>query len=311
MSDDATIAWLLEGDPAIRWQTLRDLTDAGDDEVAAERARVAREGWGAEVLARQLPSGDWGTDGNVDNTWRFDLTTLEILRVLGPDPSDPEVRRRIDLTRERVHWPEWFGSPLYFDGEEEACINGQTLAQGGALGAPSHVLARRLIGEQLEDGGWNCDAPQSTRGSFHSTLCVIEGLLAYEQSVGGSPEAAAARERGEQYLLERSLLRRRSTGELVDERFLHFGWPNRWRYDALRALDHLRAAGHPADPRLDEALAAVRARRGADGRWITETAPLDVPIALLEAPGAESRMTTLRALRVLRHFDGDPAAMRE
>jgi hypothetical protein len=303
MSDDATIAWLLDGDPAIRWQTMRDLTDAPDREIAAQRARVAHEGWGADVLARQLPSGDWGDDGDPRDTWRFTLTTLELLRLLGPDADDADVRRHVALTRDHVRWPEEFGAPPYFDGEEEACINGQVLAQGGALGAPSDVLARRLIGEQLDDGGWNCDAPRSARGSFHSTLCVLEGLLAYERAVGGSPEAAAARARGEEYLLERGLLRRRSTGELVDERFLRFGWPSRWRYDVLRALDHLRDAGRAPDPRLDEALEVVRARRGANGRWIAETAPLDVPVEVFEAAGEESRMITLRALRVLRHFE--------
>lgn len=303
MDDGATREWLLEGDPAIRWQALRDLTDASDAEVTAERWRVAHEGWGAEVLGRQLPTGDWGGLDTPDDAWRYNLTALESLRLLGVDPHDPAVRSRIERTRVRVRWPDWFGSPAYFDGEEEACINGQVLAQGAALGVPSSALAARLVAEQLEDGGWNCDAPASRRGSFHSTICVLEGLLAYERSADAAVPVDAARTRGEEYLVQRGLLRRASTGQLIDEDFFRFGWPSRWRYDVLRALDHLRDAAWPQDDRLGEALEVVRSRRRENGRWIAETPPLDIPVPPFERPGADSRMLTLRALRVLQHFD--------
>jgi hypothetical protein len=301
--DDDSIAWLLEGDPGIRWQTLRDLTDASPDEVAAERARVAYEGWCPPRLARQRDDGNFGGD-SPETSWRPNLDTLEVIRLLGPDPADPAVRGRIERVRDRVRWPDWFGSPAYFDGEEEACINGEVLAQGAFFGVPSGPLAERLVREQLDDGGWNCEAPTSTRGSFHSTIRVIEGLIGYERAVGGAPAVAAARERGEEYLLDRSLMRRLSDGRIVDERFLLFGWPNRWWYDVLRGLDHLRDAGRLRDPRMDEALELVRSHRGDDGRWrIERPGPREDDGDQLEATGAPSRMITLRAMRVLRHFE--------
>ena len=296
--------WLLDGDPAVAWQTLRDVVGASEAEQQAQRSRIPYEGWGAQVLAWQLPSGDWGGRATPDDAWRYNLTALEILRLLDADPTDPAIAMRIQATRDHVRWPDRFGGPAYFDGEEEACINGQVLAQGAAFGVPSSALAARLVSEQLEDGGWNCEAPSSRRGSFHSTICVLEGLLSYERHVGGSPSITAARARGEHYLVERRLMRRASTGALIDDRFVQFGWPSRWRYDVLRALDHLRAAGWPHDPRLDEALESVRARQQDNGRWTTDAPPLDIPLPLFEQPGTDSRMITLRALRVLQHFHG-------
>ena len=210
MIQDALRDWLLEGDPAVSWQTLRDVVGASEAEQQVQRSRIPAEGWGAKVLSWQLPSGDWGGRDTPDDAWRYNLTALEILRHLGADPSDPAIATRIEATRERVRWPDRFGSPTYFDGEEEACINGQVLAQGAAFGVPSSALAARLLDEQLEDGGWNCEAPSSRRGSFHSTICVLEGLLAFERHAGGSPTVTAARERGEQYLVERRLMRRAS-----------------------------------------------------------------------------------------------------
>ena len=154
------------------------------------------------MLRWQLPSGDWGGRGTPGESWRYNLTALEMLRLFDLDPSDPAVAEHIRLTRDRVRWPSEFGSPSYFEGEEEACINGQVLAQGASFGVASSALAERLLSEQLEDGGWNCDAPRSRRGSFNSTICVLEGLLAYERHVGGSSSIKAARKRGERYKRE-------------------------------------------------------------------------------------------------------------
>src|SRR4029077_15214688 len=149
------------------------------------------------------------------------------------------------------------GRPRLCGGEGEPCINGGTLALGGYFGRPSEGLARRLAGEALGDGGWNCEAPKSARSSFHTTICVLEGLLEYERAVGSAPEIAAARRRGEEYLLERALFRRRSTGEVAGPAFLNFAFPPRYEYDVLRALDYFRAAGLRPDPRMDEAVQVV------------------------------------------------------
>ncbi len=217
-----TVDWLLDSDPAIRWQAMRDLTDASPVEVAAERARIPHAGLGGEILARQIPDGSWRrADSPV---WLPTLFTLLLLRATGIDRAEPAVESAVSRLEAGLRWddqargwelrgPEFGGKP-FFEGEVEPCINGGVLALGGYFGRPSSSLARRLASEQLEDGGWNCEAPQSARSSFHTTICVLEGLLEYERAAGSSPEIAAARMRGEEYLLERGLFRRRSTARL-------------------------------------------------------------------------------------------------
>jgi hypothetical protein len=298
------IDWLLDSDPAIRWQAMRDLTGADPAAIAAERARVAREGLGAEILARQDRDGSWHRgDGPA---WAPTLYTLQLLRATGVDPADPAVDSAVTRLAAGFRWDEEFGSKPFFEGEVEPCINGGTLALGGYFGRPAASLAHRLLGEQLDDGGWNCEAPKSARASFHSTLCVLEGLLAYERARGSAPEATeitAVRRRGEAYLLERGLFRRRSTGGVVAPSFLKFSFPTRCYYDVLRGLDYLRDAGVTPDARVADAVRLVEDKRQADGTWLLDgshDAALDV--AFTESVGAPSRWNTLRALRVLRWY---------
>ena len=303
-----TVAWLLDADPAIRWQAMRDLTDASPAEIAAERARVPREGLGAAILAAQHADGAWRR--STGSTWLPTLFTLQLLRATGADPADPAVASAIARLDGTLGWDNrsgyWELGPLepgvnpYFAGEVEPCINGGVLALGAYFGRPTKSLVQRLLGDQLADGGWNCEAPPSTCSSFHTTICVLVGLLDYERAVGGAPEIAAARRRGEEYLLERRLFRRRSTGEVVDPAFLELAFPPRYRYDVLRALDYFRGSGSQADPRMSEAVSRVESKRRADGRWQLERAhaeALAVPIG--ESPGDPSRWNTLRALRVV------------
>ena len=200
--------------------------------------------------------------------------------------------------------PPEFGGNSFFEGEEEPCINGGVLALGGWFGRPTERLARRLLGEQLEDGGWNCEAPKSQRSSFHSTICVLEGLLEYERAAGSAPEVAAARRRGEEYLLARGLFRRLSTGEVIDPEFLELAFPPRYRYDVLRALDYLRATGAEPDARIGEAVRLIESKRQGDGRWLLDRAYGEVlPVPVGESVGEPSRWNTLRALRVLRWYE--------
>ncbi|MGZ4669831.1 MAG: hypothetical protein ACXVX3_15005 [Blastococcus sp.] len=306
--------WLLDSDPAVRWQVLRDLTDAPDDVVAAERARVATEGWGARLLALRDPDGQWaggvcfpaaGWDqSEPGQPWTSTLPTLELLRDLGLDPDSAAAQETIALVRENCHWE--YDGERFFDGEVEPCINGRTVALGAYFGADVEGIVARLLDEQLDDGGWNCEAERgSVRSSFDSTIDVLEGLLAHERATGGTPRAAAARHRGEEYLLERSLFRRKSTGETVTPRYLQFSFPPRWHYDVLRALDYFRVAGGTPDERVHEAVALVRGRRQPDGTWPLEnTHPGAVHFALEDGDGRPSRWNTLRALRVLRWHDG-------
>ena len=293
------VDWLLDSDPAIRWQAMRDLTDAPSEAVAAERARVPREGIGAEILAHQGSDGSWHRDDAPD--WRPTLFTMLLLRSTGVDRADPAVESAVARLEVGFRWHEEFGQKPFFEGEVEPCINGGTLALGAYFGRPTESLARRLVGEQLADGGWNCEAPKSARSSFHTTICVLEGLLEYERAVGSAPGIAAARRRGEEYLRQRGLFRRRSTGEVANPAFLTFAFPPRYEYDVLRALHYFRDAGVQPDVHMGDALAVVESRRQADGRWLldrTHDEALAFPVG--ESLGEPSRWNTLRALRVLR-----------
>lgn len=295
--------WLLDADPSIRWQVMRDLTDTPAEAIAAERARVACEGWGPMLLDLQRPDGNWG-DGVDTPLWWTNLYTLVYLKDLGLDPASSRARTAIDRVRRNVAWGPEFGNAPFFEGEVEPCINGRVVALGAYFGVRSDRLVDRLLGEQLADGGWNCEAERgSVRSSFHTTLCVLEGLLAFENAYGARPVLTEARRTGEEYLLERRLLRRQSTGDVIDPAWTRFAFPPLWHYDVLRALEYLRAAGVPRDARVDEAVSIVLDRRQADGRWL-----LDVrhPDTLYEdiagAVGAPNRWITLRALRVLGWF---------
>jgi hypothetical protein len=297
-----TIAWLLDSDPAIRWQVLRDLADAEPALVALERSRVTSTGLGAELLGCQLANGSWHKEGAPE--WLPTLFSLLLLRSTGADPEAPVVKSAMARLRAGFRWHEELGGKTFFEGETEPCINGGALAVGAYFGHPSESLVARLLGEQLEDGGWNCEAPKSQRSSFHSTICVLEGLLGYERAVGGEAVVAAARRRGERYLLERRLFRRRSTGEVVDASFLELAFPPRYQYDVLRALDYFRSSGAPFQPPMAEACATLRLQQTEDGRWpLQRSHEESLPLPFPERVGEPSRWNTLRALRVLRWAD--------
>ncbi len=296
------IDWLLDSDPAVRYQAMRDLSDASAATLAAERARIPREGIGASILASQRPDGGWPRDGA--SHWLPTLFTMQLLRATGVDRAEPEVEEAVARLAAGFRWHESLGGKPFFEGETEPCINGGALALGGYFGRPSESLARRLLGEQLEDGGWNCDAPKSSRSSFHTTICVLEGLLEYERAVGSDPAMAAARRRGEEYLLDRALFRRRSTGEVASPAFLEFAYPPRYGYDLLRALDYFRAAGRRPEARMADAVKVVESRRQSDGRWrLDRTHNEALALPFPESEGEPSRWNTLRALRVLRWYD--------
>ena len=308
----SVIEWLLDSDPSIRWQVMRDLIGEPETAVARERSRVATEGWGARLLDLQGSDGHWGGAAFVPRAWISTLDTLQLLRDLGPDPASDRVRRAIGQVRARCTWGEEFGDSPFFEGEVEPCINGRVLAIGAYFGEASDRLAGRLLQEQLSDGGWNCDAPPSRRSSFHTTICVLEGLLEYERAKGPAPEVTSACLRGQEYLLERRLFRSLSTGEIVFDRKLQrpaawteCSFPTRWHYDILRGLDFLRRAGVAPDERIAEAVDRVAKKRDQDGRWPLENPHPGPPHFEMEGRAGEpSRWNTLRALRVLRWATG-------
>jgi hypothetical protein len=303
-------AWLLDSDPSIRWQVMRDLTGAPADEVAAERARVASEGAGARLLALQGADGRWG-GAAWNRGWNSTMHVLMLLRDMGLDPASDQARRAVGLVRDRVTWkgcgPQECDDNPFFAGELEPCINGQVGAVGAYFGQDIRGIVDRLLGEQLPDGGWNCEAENgSTRSSFNTTICVLEALLEHELSVGSSPEVTAARLRGQEYLLERRLFRRRSTGEVIERdrkgnaAWSRFAFPTWWHYDVLRGLEYLRHAGVAPEERVAEAVDLVASKRDGDGRWPLEVRyPGEMPVEIDEGEGRPSRWNTLRALRVL------------
>jgi len=307
----SVIRWLLDSDPAIRWQVLRDLIGAPADEVAAERARVATEGWGARLLALQGADGRWG-GAAWNRGWNSTMHVLMLLRDLGLDPAGDPARHAVGLVRDRVTWQgdaAYAGNP-FFAGEVEPCINGQVAAAGAYFGQDVRGIIARLLGEQLPDGGWNCEATNgATRASFNTTICVLEALLAHEGAGGAGPEVTAARLRGQEYLLERRLFRRRSTGEVIERdrkggaAWTRFAFPTWWHYDVLRGLEYLRRARVVPDERVAEAIALVAAKRDGEGRWLLETRyPGEMPVEVDEGEGRPSRWITLRALRVLNWY---------
>ena len=292
--------WLLDSDPSIRWQVMRDLAGEPAEVVAAERSRVASEGWGARLLGLQRPDGYWCADAATPH-WRSNLFTLVLLRDLGLDPTSTRARTAVGLVRDWVTWGPGFGNSPFFQGEVEPCINGRVVALGAYFGETSDPLVDRLLGEQLTDGGWNCEAERgSVRSSFHTTICVLEGLLEYEKVKGATAAVTDARARAHEYLLERRMFRKLSSGEVIDPKWARFTFPTTWHYDVLRGLDYLRGAGVKPDERVAEAVSLVEERRQSDGRWLLDEPHRDAVHGDLEGgAGQPSYWNTLRALRVL------------
>ena len=294
------IDWLLDSDPAIRWQVMRDLTDAPANQVAAERARIAREGWGARILAAQDPDGRW-SGGTFSPEWIATMDALHTLYLFGIEPDAAEVQEAIAPVHEAARW-EYDQSLRFWEGEVEPCINGRVVAMGAYFGQDVRGIVDRLLNDQMADGGWNCEQERgSTRGAFDSTINVLEGLLEFERSAGGDGAVTAARQRGEEYLLERRLLRRLSDGEIPERRWLYVGFPNKWFYDVVRVMDYFRVARPGPDERMSEVLDIVESKRDAEGRW-----PLDhkyherLLVDFGDSEGHPSRWITLRGSRILR-----------
>ena len=311
--DSRVIRWLLDSDPSIRWQVMRDLLDASPEEVSAERNRIPTEGWGSQLLSMQGADGRWG--GTAWNRgWNSTMHVLLLLRDLGLDPESAQAVRATARVRDQVTWkgcgPKDFDGNTFFEGEREPCINAQVGAAGAYFGQDVSGIVDRLLGEQLADGGWNCEAENgSIRSSFNTTICVLEALLEYEKAKGRTSRVTAARHRAEEYFLERGLLRRQSTGELIDRDrksgtdWRRFAFPTWWHYDVLRGLEYLRGAGVRPEKRMAEVIGLVESKRDLDGRWALEERYAGVmPLEIDEELGRPSRWNTLRSLRVLKWY---------
>ncbi|SEH59439.1 hypothetical protein SAMN04489835_1816 [Mycolicibacterium rutilum] len=326
MLSESVIAWLLDSDPALRWQVQRDILGEPQEVWQATRARTATEGFGARLLALQDPDGQWAggaffpadfdfeTISDVGQPWTATTWSLNALREWGVDADVLRERRTPELLAAHCRW-EYDDLP-YWDGEVDCCINAWTLANGLWLGVDVTVIKDWFLEHQLADGGWNCEWVEgSIRSSFHSTLNALKGLLAYEAATGDTDATRAARRAGEDYLLQRSLFRRLTTSEPVGPWVFNFTYPWRWCYSLLNAVDYFRTAG-PPDPRMAEAIELIRAARQPDGT-VLQGRPhsgrvwfdVDVP------EGKPSKWLTLSAARVLAWWDdrfpqtGDPGVV--
>ena len=298
------IGWLLQGDPAIRRQVMRDLTDGPAAAVVATRSEVATVGWEARLLALQEEDGQWG-GGFYSPKWISTTYTLLQLRHFGLDPAGEAAHVARDrLIGGGVTWRDDSG---FFEYLGETCVTAMNLAIACYFEATSLKTTRVvewLLDQQLEDGGWNCETDRgSVRSSFHTTISVLEGLLESERS-GHAPEltvaSADARLRAHEYLLERQMFRSLSSGEIVNQSWTRFSFPPRWWYDVLRGLDYFQDAAAPWDDRLEEALGLLEKKRTGDGRWNLQNHHSGREHFQMEQPGKPSRWNTLRALRVLR-----------
>ena len=311
-STDKVIQWLLEGDPAIRWQVLRDVVEAAASSVARERRKVAREGWGSRLLARQDPQGTWAgglsSDGGLYSPkWISTTYTMLLLRDFGLPSTNRQARKACPLLLDQGLQRDG-GINYGWRGRSETCITEMVLS---ILSSFEHVddrldtIADYLLDQQMADGGWNCRRDLgATHSSVHTTISVLEGLRHYEfhrrRKVGA---LRAAQRRGREFLLVHRLFRSHRTGAIIKPIFIRFSFPPRWHYDILRALDYFQAVNAPRDPRLAEAIEIVRSTRDDDGRWPLQNCYKGKTYFELERLGEPSRWNTLRALRVMKWWE--------
>jgi len=303
----APVDWLLSGDPAIRWQALRDLAGADATTVERERSRVTQEGWGSRLLGEQAPDGTWGR-GMYTPKWTSTHYTLLSLRDLGVPQHNAQCRRACELILDRGLRPDGgisYPSRPSDKRRGEACISGMSLSIVSYFQTNDDrvdAIADYALNEQMPDGGWNCRRPRgATHSSMNTTISMLEGLRQYEQFRGGKrSDVRAAMKRGQEFLLEHRLFRSHRTGAVIKSEFTRFVFPPRWHYDVLRALDHFREVDAPRDERLTEAIGLVEERRAKDGLWPLTYKYHGKAYFDMERVGAPSRWNTLRALRVLR-----------
>jgi len=301
---NALIEWLLAGDPAIRWQTLRDLVGAGKQVVMREQQRVAKTGWGARLLKHQEPSGQWG-GGIYTPKWISTTYTMVLLRSLGLSPGHPQALKGCALLLDKGFYRDGGFNCSSSYKHSEPCVTGMVLAVAAYFRLVDdriHRFAEYLLNQQMNDGGWNCQSYcGATHSSVHTTILVLEGLLEYERFTPRPARAIReAQARGRNFLLVHRLFRSHRTGAVINPAWTRFSFPPRWHYDVLRALDYFQDAGAARDATLAEAIDIVRKRRRPDGRWILQNRYPGRTFFEMEQVGQPSRWNTLRALRVLK-----------
>ncbi len=303
VADELIVGWLLEGDPAIRWQVMRDLLDAPAAEVAAERARVAATGWGGELLARQDRAGTWA-GGLYGPKWTSTAYTLLLLRRCGLPAATPDARRGVELLWEGARYFDGGLTPARSIDAPEACVTSMYVVLASYFGFDDPRVDRAvtwLLANQLDDGGWNCETPRtgSRHGSFHTAISALEAL----GEVGGDAVRPALA-RGREFFLAHRLFKSHRDGSVVNPVLTRLSFPPRWHYDVLRGLDHFQSVRAAWDDRFGDAVELLRRRRRKDGRWPVQQKHAGRVWFDMERTGGPSRWNTLRALRVLRWAEG-------
>ncbi|MDZ7331699.1 MAG: hypothetical protein ONB31_06950 [candidate division KSB1 bacterium] len=306
---NAVIQWLLEGDPAIRWQTLRDLVGSKSDEIQSERERIATEGWGVRLLARQDQAGTWA-NGLYSPKWISTTYTMLLLRQLGLPPKHPQALQACRILLERGFYHD--GGINFFKSfkHSETCVTGMILSILAYFQYEDdriHVLAEHLLAHQMPDGGWNCDSYKgATHSSFHTTISVLEGLREYEKFQPQNFERIQqAQQQGREFLLVHGLFKSHRTGQVVRADFTRFSFPPRWYYDILRALDYFQECQAGKDGRLADAIDIVLKRQTTEGKWLLQNRHPGRTFFEMEQVGEPSRWNTLRCLRVLKWWLGE------
>ncbi|MFZ5880895.1 MAG: hypothetical protein ACOY0R_16125 [Chloroflexota bacterium] len=302
------IPWLLKGDPSIRWQVQRDLLDRSPRAYEAERRKIAQDGWGARLLALQDPDGRWG-GGLYGPKWISTTYTMLTLRWLGLPPNNPQARRACQIFLDQGFYADgginFFSYSLKYS---ETCVTSMILALLAYFRYPDeriHEVASYVVGQQMPDGGWNCDSYKgATHSSFHTTLSALEGLCEYQCAYPEQKKRISqVRERGHEFLLAHRLYKSHRTGQVFDAKMTSMPFPPRWRYDFIRVLDYFQACDAPRDERMCDAIGLLQKKQKADGRWLMNSGMTGRKFFDLEEAGKPSRWNTLRAMRVLRWWD--------
>ncbi|MBL8101722.1 MAG: terpene cyclase/mutase family protein [Anaerolineales bacterium] len=302
------ISWLLEGDPSIRWQVQRDLLKLSPAKYETERKKIAKEGWGKRLLDLQDSDGRWG-GGMYGPKFISTTYTMLTLRLLGLPPNNPQAKCACKLFLDEGFYTD--GGINFFSYAwkySETCVTGMILALLAYFRYPDeriHAVAAYVVGQQMSDGGWNCESYKgATHSSFHTTISVLEGLHEYERSIPEKKKKISqVRARGHEFLLAHRLYKSHKTGKVFDSKMTAMPFPPRWKYDFIRVLDYFQACNAPRDERMCDAIELLKSKQKPDGRWVMNTGMSGRKFFDMEKAGQASRWNTLRALRVLNWWD--------
>ena len=303
---DELTAWLLAGDVSIQYQLHRDLLSAERKDL---QNRIATEGWGKALLLARHPEGHWGKRF-YEPKWISSHYTLLDLRNLGISPDHPLIKQSIDRILNEEQSDDGGMGPFGDKHKSDVCVNGMFLNYASYFKAPQSQLESIvdfLLHEYMPDGGFNCRSNRSgaVHSSLHSTISVLEGITEYQKNgyTYRTNDLEKAKNTAIEFILQHKLFMSDKTGEIIHNEFLKFHYPCRWRYDILRALDYFQYEEVPWDDRMQPAIDVLMKKRTKDGRWkVNAHYPGKVHV-MMEKAGKPSRWNTLRALRILKHFN--------